>query len=51
MVTAKGVYPCPILIEEPDTKMGDTLADGLKPIRLSHSACYTCHVEGFSCRS
>lgn len=51
MVTAKGVYPCPILIEEPGTKMGDTLADGLKPIRLSHPACYTCHVEGFSCRS
>lgn len=49
MVTAKGVYPCPILIEEPGARMGDTLSDALKPIRLDHPACYTCHVEGFTC--
>ncbi len=51
MVTAKGVYPCPILIEEPGARMGDTLAEGLVPIRLNHPACVTCHVEGFSCRT
>ncbi|MBH24116.1 MAG: radical SAM protein [Myxococcales bacterium] len=49
MVTAKGVYPCPILIEEEGARMGDTLADALKPIRLDQRACYTCHVEGFTC--
>lgn len=51
MVTAKGVYPCPILIEEPGARMGETLAEGLVPIRLDHPACTTCHVEGFSCRT
>ena len=49
MVTAKGVYPCPILIEEPDARMGDRLADGLTDIELRHQACYTCHVEGVTC--
>ncbi len=51
MVTAKGVYPCPILIEEEGARMGDKLEDGMTPIRLNHPACYTCHVEGFSCRT
>jgi MoaA/NifB/PqqE/SkfB family radical SAM enzyme len=51
MVTAKGVYPCPILIEEEGAHMGDNLEDALGPIKLGHPACYTCHVEGFSCRS
>jgi sulfatase maturation enzyme AslB (radical SAM superfamily) len=49
MVTAKGVYPCPILIEEDDALMGEELADGLQDIELRHQACYTCHVEGVSC--
>lgn len=49
MVTARGVYPCPILIEEDDALMGQDLADGLRPIELKHAACYTCHVEGVSC--
>lgn len=51
MVTAKGVYPCPILIEEEGARMGDTLDDAIKPIKLNHPACYTCHVEGISCRT
>ena len=50
-VTAKGVYPCPILIEEAGARMGDAWEDGLRPIRLSHPACVTCHVTGFSCRT
>ncbi len=49
MVTAKGVYPCPILIEDEDARMGDSLSEAMTPIRLSNAACYTCHVEGFSC--
>ena len=49
MVTSEGVYPCPILIEEENARMGDTLDDGMEPIELDHPACYTCHVEGVTC--
>ncbi len=49
MVTSEGVFPCPILIEYEDARMGDELADGLQDIELRHQACYTCHVEGVSC--
>lgn len=51
MVTAKGVFPCPILIEVEDARMGDRLSDALKPIVLDHPACWTCHVEGVTCRT
>lgn len=51
MVTAKGVWPCPILIEVPHARMGESLEDGIRDIDLDHSACYTCHVEGVSCRT
>ena len=51
MVTAKGVYPCPILIEEEGARMGDTLDDAMGPIKLDHPACYTCFVEGVTCRT
>jgi uncharacterized Fe-S cluster-containing radical SAM superfamily protein len=50
-VTGNGVWPCPILIEEPAARLGDALSAGDRPIRLSHPACVTCHVEGFSCRT
>jgi MoaA/NifB/PqqE/SkfB family radical SAM enzyme len=49
MVTAKGVYPCPILVEHDDARMGDELEDALVDIELRHQACYTCHVQGVSC--
>lgn len=51
MVTAKGVYPCPILIEAKNARMSDRLADALTPIQLSHQACYSCHAEGLRCRT
>ncbi len=51
MVTAEGVFPCPILIEEAEARMGDTLEDGLETIALDHAACYTCFVEGVTCRT
>ena len=51
MVTSKGVYVCPILIDAPDAKMGETLADTLRPFTLKHRACYTCHEYGLSCRT
>ena len=51
MVTSRGVWPCPILIEDEGARMGDHLADGFESIALDRSACYTCHVEGVSCRT
>jgi MoaA/NifB/PqqE/SkfB family radical SAM enzyme len=51
MVTSKGVYVCPILIDSPGAKMGDTLGDTMRPFQLSHQACFTCHETGFSCRT
>lgn len=51
MVTANGVFPCPILIEAEEARLGDSLADGMQDIELDHPACYTCHVEGVTCRT
>jgi MoaA/NifB/PqqE/SkfB family radical SAM enzyme len=49
MVTSKGVYVCPILIEEPAARMGDTLAGTLHPFPLRYGACHTCWVDGVTC--
>ena len=51
MVTGRGVWVCPILVNEPDGRMGETLADTLDSFPLEHPACWTCHVEGVSCRT
>ena len=51
MVTAEGVYVCPILIDSPDARMGGTLAESLRPYSLSHRACHTCHAQGLNCRT
>jgi len=51
MVTSKGVYVCPILIEEPEARMGETLHDTLRPFPLKYGACHTCWVDGVSCRT
>jgi MoaA/NifB/PqqE/SkfB family radical SAM enzyme len=51
MATARGIWVCPILVDSPDARMGATLRDTFRPFALSHSACYTCHVRGLSCRT
>jgi MoaA/NifB/PqqE/SkfB family radical SAM enzyme len=51
MVTDQGVWVCPILVNEPGAKMGDSLASALGPFPLAHQACWTCHVYGVSCRT
>lgn len=51
MVTANGVYRCPILIDVPNARMGTQLKEALVPILLDHPACSTCYQEGFSCRT
>jgi hypothetical protein len=49
MVTSKGVFVCPILIEEPRARMGDTLSETLRPFGLEYGACHTCWVDGVTC--
>ncbi|HYC58993.1 MAG TPA: radical SAM protein [Thermoanaerobaculia bacterium] len=49
MATSKGVYVCPILIEESAARMGDTLAETLRPFPLRYGACHTCWVDGVTC--
>jgi AdoMet-dependent heme synthase len=51
MVTSKGVYVCPILIDFPGARMAATLAEALRPFALSYRACFTCHEQGLSCRT
>jgi AdoMet-dependent heme synthase len=51
MVTSKGVYVCPILIEEPEARMGESIRDSLRPFALKYGACHTCWVDGVTCRT
>ena len=51
MVTSRGVWVCPILLDSPDARMGVTLAETVRPFPLRHAACHTCHVQGLSCRT
>jgi AdoMet-dependent heme synthase len=49
IVTDRGVYVCPILIEAPDARLGATLAESLGAYPLRHHACYTCYQYGTLC--
>ena len=49
IVTDRGVYVCPILIEKPDAWLGETLAEAFRPYPLRHQACYTCYLNGAIC--
>ncbi|HKY33749.1 MAG TPA: radical SAM protein [Candidatus Polarisedimenticolia bacterium] len=51
MATSRGIFTCPILIEEPAARMGRTLGEALAPVTLRHAACWTCVAEGLSCRT
>jgi MoaA/NifB/PqqE/SkfB family radical SAM enzyme len=51
MVTSRGVYVCPILIDFPGARMGGTLAEARRPFALGYRACFTCHEQGLSCRT
>jgi molybdenum cofactor biosynthesis enzyme MoaA len=51
MVTSRGVYVCPILIDEPAAKMGEALSETLRPFELRYAACFTCHEYGVTCRT
>ena len=51
MATGDGVYVCPILVDNPNARMGDTISNTMRPFPLAHSACYTCRVTGMTCKS
>ena len=51
MVTSRGVFVCPILIDADHARMGGTLGETLRPFELSSRACHTCYVLGLSCRT
>ena len=49
LVSDRGVHVCPILLEAPDSLMGQTLAEADRPFALNHGACYTCWQYGAIC--
>jgi sulfatase maturation enzyme AslB (radical SAM superfamily) len=51
IVTAQGVYTCPILIEHATARLGDRLADAARPIQLRWDACQTCVLDGLRCNT
>lgn len=51
MVTDRGVWVCPILVNEPGARMGERVAETLVEFPLRYQACWTCHVQGATCRT
>lgn len=50
LVTARGVYACPILLDFPSARVADDLATAAaRPVALGEQACYTCWLEGAIC--
>ena len=47
--TSRGVFVCPLLVDEPGGRMGDTLAESARPFALAHAACATCWATGMTC--
>ena len=40
IVTDRGIHVCPLLIDEPDSLMGQTKEEAAKPLELKHRACW-----------
>ena len=50
LVTAQGVWVCPILLDYESGRVADTLEEAIEaPARLAEQACYTCYVSGAIC--
>lgn len=49
ILTDRGVYVCPILIDSPEARLGETLAEAARPYPLRHGACFTCYQYGAIC--
>ncbi|HEY6912269.1 MAG TPA: radical SAM protein [Myxococcales bacterium] len=51
IVTAQGVFTCPILIERADARLGARVAEAMRPIHLRWDACQTCVLDGLRCNT
>ncbi len=50
LVTAQGVYACPILLDYPSARLADTLTEAVAiDAPLAEAACYTCYTNGAIC--
>jgi molybdenum cofactor biosynthesis enzyme MoaA len=49
IVTDRGIFVCPILIDAPDARLGESLAESQRPFALRHGACFTCYQYGAIC--
>jgi molybdenum cofactor biosynthesis enzyme MoaA len=49
VVTSRGIYVCPILVDNEEAHLGESLADADRSVSLSHRACYTCWAHGAIC--
>ena len=49
IVTDRGVWVCPLLVEKPDARLGQTLEDSRTDYALGHNACVTCYHYGTIC--
>jgi molybdenum cofactor biosynthesis enzyme MoaA len=46
VVTNRGVFVCPILIDREDALLGSSLEEAARPYTLRSRACYTCWLNG-----
>jgi sulfatase maturation enzyme AslB (radical SAM superfamily) len=51
IVTDRGVWVCPLLVEEPDARLGNSLKDSVADYELRHRACHTCYQYGTFCQN
>lgn len=50
LVTADGVYACPILLDFPSARLADSLSEAVRTrALLGEAACYTCYANGAIC--
>ena len=49
LITDRGVWVCPLLVEQPDARLGTTLDDAASSYELGHQACVTCWRYGTIC--
>lgn len=49
LVTDRGVWVCPLLVEQPDARLGTTLDDAGSVYELRHQTCVTCWRYGTIC--
>lgn len=50
VVTDRGIWICPILLDSPEGRLGDDLGSAARaPFALAHAACHTCWLHGAVC--